>query len=218
MRRNTITLLAVAAVLAVVAGGAAAGAPVADAPELAHADHGPSEETDDEETADDRTPATHPTPTTDTTDSENGSEKQAGICTVGADSPCNGEQWDGDNGTQPDGEPIAGNESDEAKQILIPEDQNRDGEIDDRFQGDDDEAEVGVCMIGVDSPCNGDDVDETPGEQIGDGSGDDQIGDGSDAEEQIWIPEDQNRDGEIDQRFLGSGFVGDLISLAFGLF
>jgi hypothetical protein len=142
-----------------------------------------------------------------------------------------------------------GDKNDSDGRMWIPEDQNRDGEIDDRFKGNDsdDEADVGVCMIGVDSPCNGEDVDGDDGKEIGenDSEGDDKMwipedqnrdgeiderfkGNDSDGEEigdddsdeqnQIWIPEDQNRDGEIDDRFRGGSFVGNLLSAVFGLF
>lgn len=60
--------------------------------------------------------------------------------------------------------------------IFLPEDQNRDGQLDDRFTSA--------------SP------DAHDGENIGSGD------DGSDG--RMWIPEDQNHDGEIDDRFVGS--------------
>jgi len=57
-----------------------------------------------------------------------------------------------------------------------------------------DEPTAGVCVVGVDSPCNGDAAEEMPGPQpVENDSGD----------EQVRIPEDQNGDGEIDERFRG---------------
>jgi hypothetical protein len=109
---------------------------------------------------------------------EDRGDREVGICVVGADSPCNGEETDG--------EQIATNNSEENK-MWIPEDQNRDGEIDDRFAGDSSKE------------LNGDDDSE---------------------ESQIWIPEDQNRDGEIDDRFLGNSpdSLTAIISGILGLF
>jgi hypothetical protein len=127
-----------------------------------------------------------------------------GVCVVGADSPCNDAS---DNGTERIGddtapradkgsERIGSNDSNESGQIWIPEDQNRDGEIDDRFTGDDEKsADAGVCVVGADSPCN-DAGSDGAGDRIGSDTG-------SDETSRIWIPEDQNRDGEIDDHFLG---------------
>jgi len=84
---------------------------------------------------------------------------------------------------------------------------------------DEGESSVGVCVVGPDSPCNGESTDgsnttpvthPTPlndSDRLGSDDGDD------DSDNQLWIPEDQNRDGEIDDRFVGelpTGF-GDLI-------
>jgi hypothetical protein len=126
------------------------------------------------------------TPSNDTGDAD------VGICLVGADSPCN------DTPDEPDtGDRIGANDSDDEHSVWIPEDRNRDGEIDDRFRGGTDrEAEAGVCLVGADSPCN-----DGPG---GDHS-DERTGDGPGEERRMWIPEDRNRDGEIDHRFLGEG-------------
>jgi hypothetical protein len=75
----------------------------------------------------------------------------------------------------------------------------------------DDDADVGVCVVGADSPCN--DAPEKRSEQAGDGESD-RIGDGetdhvgsnngSTETSRIWLPEDQNRDGMIDDRFRGA--------------
>lgn len=59
---------------------------------------------------------------------------QAGICVVGADSPCNGEQWDGDART---------NESTESG-TAIGGGHGESG------------SDAGICVIGADSPCNDD--------------------------------------------------------------
>lgn len=57
----------------------------------------------------------------------------AGICLAGADSPCNDAPADDPSA---DGELHERNTSDEDGKMHIPEDQNRDGAIDDRFGGD----------------------------------------------------------------------------------
>lgn len=167
------TLVAAVAVLTVAVGGVSAGVSSSETLETDDTTDGEKIEPEESEDVDHGT-----------TDSEEGShadEAEAGICVVGADSPCNGESTDGEH---------IGNDSDDGKQIMIPEDQNRDGEIDDRFTNDEN-ADVGVCIIGADSPCNSDDKE------------DGKIGAGSDDEEQSMIPEDQNRDGEVDDRFIG---------------
>jgi hypothetical protein len=158
---------------------------------------------------------------TDTTtpSSDDGDGGDVGICLVGADSPCNdAEDTSGDASDSEDAnesEAIDGEDSEDG-QMWIPEDQNRDGDIDDRFKGNDSdriesgtdsETEAGICLVGADSPCNGD-------------SGGDQIGTGDDAgnsDEQIWIPEDQNRDGQIDDRFR-SDEVAAAFQLIFSVF
>lgn len=57
-----------------------------------------------------------------------------------------------------------------------------------------DNATVGICVVGVDSPCNGDNADDSAGDRVG---SDDPDGG------EMWIPEDQTHDGEIDERFRG---------------
>ncbi|MXR51066.1 hypothetical protein GRX03_05525 [Halovenus sp. WSH3] len=110
-----------------------------------------------------------------------GGDVEVGVCVVGVDSPCNGERAEefGDDSSET---------NDSERKMWIPEDQNRDGEIDDRFVGDGDSEE------------SGDNANEstrivhpTPGT-------DDPVREDGGAE--MWIPEDQNRDGEIDDRFL----------------
>lgn len=101
-----------------------------------------------------------------------------GVCVVGTDSPCNDDSAeDGNHSTDERAERIGGDSDSDDGQMWIPEDQNRDGEIDERFR---------------DSQSN---AEQSTGEKIDSSDGD---------ETQIWIPEDQNRDGEIDQRFQGS--------------
>jgi hypothetical protein len=206
MRRKLLPLLTVFALLLVAAGGAAAAGDAS---------------------------TTIPDDTPDATPAEGG---DVGICVVGADSPCNDAPADGENATDAnesaDGERIGDDDDANDGEMRIPEDRNGDGEIDERFRGDEnpsagDESsdaeeesgsdDAGICLVGADSPCNdatdGSDADNgtdathpTPsdGEHIGSDSG------GSD-EGQMWIPEDQNRDGEIDDRFLDS--AGPLASL-----
>jgi hypothetical protein len=184
--------------------------------------------------------------TDESSDATSGEGGDVGICVVGADSPCNDAPEDSANATDAnessEGE-RTGDDADDG-QMWIPEDQNRDGEIDDRFVGDenasagdeqraDEEAgsdDAGICLVGADSPCNdstngtdaGNGTDAThptpsdgtdathptpsDGTEIGSGSGQN---DGS----RIWIPEDQNRDGEIDDRFAGG--IGQLADLLF---
>ena len=153
MRRKAFTLLAVAAVVLVAAGGASA-ANLTQAEELAPKD-----------------------------DSGQGGDADVGVCVVGADSPCNGE-----DAKEAAGEQTDGNDSDD-NEMWIPEDQNRDGEIDDRFTGNDESKEL-------------------------DGENE------STDDHQIWIPEDQNRDGEIDDRFTGTAVerFASIVSGVLGLF
>ena len=166
-------LVTAVAVLAVAVGGVSAGVSSSEAPETDDTTNGEEIEPEESEDVDDET--------TDSGEVSHADEAEAGICVVGADSPCNGESADGER---------IGNDSDDGKQIMIPEDQNRDGEIDDRFTNDEN-ADVGVCIIGADSACNSDDKE------------DGKVGAGGADEEQIMVPEDQNRDGEIDDRFIG---------------
>jgi hypothetical protein len=172
MQRTVLALLAALAVMLVAVGGAAA-----IESGTAISDDQPDNTTDD--------------------------GADVGVCVVGADSPCNdasnerSEQiGDTDQRADEGSEQIGENDSDENSQIWIPEDQNRDGEIDDRFTGDDEtSADAGICVVGADSPCNDAGSDDA-GDRIGSDTG-------SDETSRIWIPEDQNHDGEIDDRFLG---------------
>ena len=129
------------------------------------------------------------------TDETNGSTDDSpgmGVCVVGADSPCNDESTDGDS--QPATHPTPLNGSDRLgdderdHEMGIPEDQNDDGEIDERFRGDDHERAA--------NHIGGDDTDEGG---------------------RLLIPEDQNRDGEIDGRFGGDSLPAllfDILSLS----
>ena len=201
MRRKLLPLLTVFALLLVAVGGAAAAGDAST------------------------------TKTPDATPTEGG---DVGICVVGADSPCNDASAEGSTNdtAADDGERIGDGTAAEDGQMRIPEDQNRDGEIDDRFRGDnvsagdeptgddDDEKtgsdDAGICLVGADSPCNDaangtDATHPTPmndSTQIGSESGESDDG-------QIWIPEDQNRDGDIDDRFLTT--LGPLTDIAFPL-
>lgn len=129
-----------------------------------------------------------------------------GICVVGADSPCNGPA--AENGTSNTTHPTPVNDPTEID--------DGDGTIvddgDDAAENDSD-ADAGICLVGADTPCNdgGDRTDDgTAGEEIG-------SDDGSD-DSQIWLPEDQNRDGQIDDRFGGAdGGIGALVAFALSL-
>jgi len=104
-----------------------------------------------------------------------GNETGVGICVVGADSPCNGEQWDDDNETSDDdrqlgddeqsdegdagicmvgaGGPCNGDQADGDGQLTPAEEENRTG---DRIEPNkDDGGEAGICLVGADSACNG---------------------------------------------------------------
>ena len=65
------------------------------------------------------------------TDGDNGTD--VGICMIGVDSACNGEQWDGDNETT----------DSDAKRIGDDENQS-------------DDSAAGICMVGAGGPCNSD--------------------------------------------------------------
>lgn len=70
----------------------------------------------------------------------------------------------------------------------------------------DDSPDMGVCVVGADSPCNDEstDGDAEPATHPTPLNGSDELGDGTDgAEHQMGIPEDQNDDGEIDEPFRG---------------
>lgn len=133
--------------------------------------------------------------TESTPNETSGDGPDMGICVVGADSPCNDESTDGDETApthptpQNDSERIDDGDADDDSQIRIPEDQNRDGEIDERFKGD--------------APADAGETEET---HIGSDDGEDR---------QVWIPEDQNHDGEIDDRFGGGGLTGLLFDALF---
>ncbi|WP_336326099.1 hypothetical protein [Halovenus sp. HT40] len=198
MKSKAITLLAVVAVALFAAGGASAAA-LSDSTELA-----PENESD-------------------------GGDATVGVCVVGADSPCNGE-----GAEELPSKDTESNESDGPDgQILLPEDQNRDGEIDERFTGENGSDEAvhpdpisepidhthPTRHTGEESDDKGTDgaIDHThptphTGEEIGD--------DGSSDGVEVWIPEDQNRDGQIDDRFTEDAreIAGALLSGLLGLF
>lgn len=159
-----------------------------------------------------------------------GGDTEVGVCVVGVDSPCNGEDAE-----KP---PATDDNHSEEGQMWIPEDQNRDGEIDERFGGEDSADVVhenGTGERGWDihpTPHNGSEIGEDsdgedsqillPEDQNRDGQIDERFGGGeSDGESnQIWIPEDQNRDGLIDERFTEDSrtVLGVLLPGLFGLF
>ena len=192
MRRKLVPLLTVFALLLVAAGGAAAAGD-------AGTNISPADTPDD--------------------------SGDAGICLVGADSPCNDAPADdsaaeaSDDEASDDGDQIGDNDSDKDGRMWIPEDQNRDGEIDDRFKSGENESadssdetgseDAGICLVGADSPCN--DTSATHPTPINDTTEIGSDGNTSDEQNQIWIPEDQNHDGEIDDRFLsGVGPFSDV--------
>jgi hypothetical protein len=150
-------------------------------------------------------------------ENENDSGAEAGICVVGVDSPCSGEEAE----TRTDGQ-IADNGSEKDGQMWIPEDQNRDGEIDNRF---------GCEPVTHPTPQSGDEIspdsaNETEGQillpedQNHDGKIDERFGGSESDETQIMLPEDQNRDGEIDDRFTETplNLLGGFLTSVFGLF
>jgi hypothetical protein len=145
---------------------------------------------------------------TDDTPDATPSEGDVGICVVGADSPCNDAPDDGENATDgtesTDGERIGDDDGADDGQMRIPEDRNGDGEIDEQFQGDrDGNGTLHTLPADTDTPA----THPTPmndSTEIGSDSGERDEG-------QMWIPEDQNRDGEIDDRFRDS--VGPLAAL-----
>lgn len=192
MVRKLLPLLAALAVLLVAAGGVAAASDIGGSDELTD---------NDAEGADDN--AGHGNDEADDT-----SDAEVGICVVGVDSPCNG-----DSRTNADQETATGEKTSEGDgQMWIPEDQNRDGQIDDRFKDDEavhsGKAEAGICVVGADSPCNGDE-----------GSASGEIETGTPAEnDQIWIPEDQSHDGQIDDQFLPDLFRSVTLFDFFGRF
>lgn len=155
-----------------------------------------------------------------------------GICVVGVDSPCNGDTADESAGDQ-----TGSNDSDDGT-IWLPEDQNRDGEIDERFRGEDNGTQIGdgdatdkQILLPEDQNHDGK-IDERfrgdAGVQEGNsehGDADDEHRHGNTDEEhghaddgQLWIPEYQNRDGEIDERFRGvPTFLETLFTALLGL-
>lgn len=66
-------------------------------------------------------------------------------------------------------------------------------------------------MVGVASPCNGDNTDDSFGEQVGENDSD---------EREMWIPEDQSRGSELGKRLHGSvsEFLDGLFTDLFGLY
>ena len=139
-----------------------------------------------------------------------------GICVVGADSPCNDAPADAEKTTDAnestDAERIGDDEDADEGQMRIPEDQDGDGEIDEQFRGDrDGNGTLHTLPANVDTPA----THPTPmndSTEIGSDSG-------QSDENRMWIPEDQNRDGEIDDRFLDSaGPLAALLSPLLGAF
>ncbi len=158
-----------------------------------------------------------------------------GICVVGVDSPCNGDTADESAGDQ-----TGSNESDDGT-VWLPEDQNRDGEIDERFRGEDNGTQIGdgedteekQILLPEDQNHDGK-IDERfhgdtsaeegnsehghadSGEEHRHGNTDEEHADADDG--QLWIPEDQNRDGEVDERFRGvPTFLETLFTALLGL-
>lgn len=85
----------------------------------------------------------------------NGDSGEVGICVTGVDSPCNGEENDGDD---------AGGEL-----TPVEDNETREGSEPIKNETDGEDATVGVCVIGVDSPCNGEEHDsdsDIGGEEI----------------------------------------------------
>ena len=131
-----------------------------------------------------------------------------GICLVGADSPCNGAPADGSaNDTAAgDGDRLGEDTDSEDGRLWIPEDRDRDGEIDEEFQGDrGGNGTLHILPTHTDRPA----THPTPTNDTTDiGTDDGQSGDDT----QIWIPEDRNRDGEIDDRFTATvGPFADIV-------
>jgi hypothetical protein len=73
-------------------------------------------------------------------------------------------------------------------------------------------TDAGICLVGADSPCNdaaSNDADVTHPTPTNNSTEIGSEGGQSDGEDgQLWIPEDQNRDGEIDNRFDGDAVAG----------
>lgn len=78
---------------------------------------------------------------------------EVGVCMIGVDSPCNGEEWDGDeNDTKGDNlQPVAdGNE----KSGAVENRTEKDGH--DTVTDGDGEHEAGNCLVDADTACNND--------------------------------------------------------------
>ncbi len=80
----------------------------------------------------------------------------------------NGDFWDDDFFDDSEDEEDTENNTEQPGcqegEVHIPEDQDCDGEIDDRFRSNnsedsENESEAGICVIGVDSPCNSEEYD-----------------------------------------------------------
>ncbi|SNZ12436.1 hypothetical protein SAMN06269185_1732 [Natronoarchaeum philippinense] len=138
-----------------------------------------------------------------------------GICQIGVDSPCNGDAARSTETTT--GSESAGHES---GPVWGHESQHSNGHTDARFGGVQsllsnsfldtlfggadsvsestrataENGSAGVCVIGADSPCNG-------GETRDSGSNSHSSSASHGESGQVWIPEDQNHDGEIDEEF-----------------
>lgn len=98
--------------------------------------------------------ATATATTVDSPLNESDNETEVGICVIGVDSPCNGEEWDGDESgdnetaSDLDEQPVRGNESADSGTAI---------------GSGGSETDVGTCVIGADSPCNADRwIAETP--------------------------------------------------------
>ncbi len=77
----------------------------------------------------------------------NDDEADVGICVIGVDSPCNSPPWNTiDNPDAPIADPAPQPPAPDPEPGPVPDNPD-DG-------NNDDEADVGVCVIGVDSPCN----------------------------------------------------------------
>lgn len=78
---------------------------------------------------------------------------EVGVCMIGVDSPCNGEEWDGDENDTNGGnlQPVAdGNESND----VVDNRTEKDGH--DTVTDGGGEHEAGICLVGADTACNND--------------------------------------------------------------
>lgn len=83
---------------------------------------------------------------TDTGDNDT----EVGICVIGVDSPCNGDEWDGDENDTEGGslQPVA--DGDESDDSVEPRTDDKRGSVDDGQT----DSEVGICLLGADTACN----------------------------------------------------------------